>query len=233
MWIRRADERGLGNHGWLKSRHTFAFADYHDPRYMGFGTLRVINEDRVAPGAGFGTHPHRDMEILSYVIEGALEHKDSLGTGSVIREGDVQLMCAGTGVRHSEFNHSGTEPVHFLQIWIVPSERNLQPSYQQMNCLEQRRGKLFRVASKHARDGALLLHQDMDVFAATLSLGEEVDHLLDKKRQAWLQVVSGSVSLLGNTLQAGDGAALVSPTTLKLVAQSDAHFLLFDMAKIE
>jgi redox-sensitive bicupin YhaK (pirin superfamily) len=231
MWIRRSDERGLGNHGWLKSRHTFSFADYRDPRFMGFGSLRVINEDRVAPGNGFSTHSHRDMEILSYVIDGELKHKDSLGTGSVIRPGDVQLMCAGTGVSHSEFNASDEQPVHFLQIWVLPSERGLSPSYQQLSFLEQRRGKLCRVASQAGHDGALIIHQAIEVFASQLGDGEHAGHTLQSDRQAWLQVLTGTLSVLGQTLSSGDGAAITVPGELQVEAETDAHFLLFDMAK--
>ncbi|TMG79940.1 MAG: pirin family protein [Betaproteobacteria bacterium] len=177
--IRRAEERGTANFGWLDSRHTFSFGDYYDPKQMGFGPLRVINEDRVNPGQGFGTHGHRDMEIVSYVLEGALEHKDSIGTGSVIRPGDVQVMSAGTGIRHSEFNHSKREPVHFLQIWVVPNREGIAPRYEQKTFPDaEKRGRLRLVGSSDGREGSVVIHQDVELFAALLNTGEQVTHAL-------------------------------------------------------
>jgi redox-sensitive bicupin YhaK (pirin superfamily) len=225
LLIRRADDRGRANLGWLDSRHTFSFADYHDPRYMGYGPLRVINEDRVQPGQGFGTHGHRDMEIISYVLEGALEHRDSLGTGSVIRRGDVQRMTAGTGVQHSEFNHSPTELVHFLQIWVIPEKRGLAPSYEERRFDDaSKRGRLKLVASHAGRDESLVLHQDTDLYAALLAPGDEVAHATQRERKGWLQVARGAVTVNDEKLGAGDGAAIAYEE--RIVVQ----ILLFDMA---
>src|SRR5688572_20268943 len=202
--VRKAEDRGRADHGWLDSRHTFSFADYHDPHYMGFRTLRVINEDRVRPGEGFGTHPHRDMEILSYVIEGALEHKDNIGTSSVIRPGEVQRMTAGTGVLHSEFNPSRKEPVHFLQIWILPEKKGLKPGYEQKMFADgERRNRLRLVASRDRRDGSLSIHQDAELYATLLDSGRTVVHPLAPGRHAWVQVVRGAVALNGRPLHAG------------------------------
>jgi quercetin 2,3-dioxygenase len=229
--VRKAQERGHARHGWLESRHTFSFADYHDPQQMGFRALRVINEDRVEPGRGFATHSHRDMEIVSYVLAGALEHQDSLGNGSVIRPGDVQRMSAGTGVAHSEFNPSGSEPVHFLQIWILPERAGLAPSYEQKHFpVEERRGVLRRVASRDGRDGSLRLHQDAELFATLLDAGEAVEHTLRPGRHAWLQVVRGHLTLNGVPLEAGDGAALSEETALRIADARDAEALLFELA---
>src|SRR5687768_15961737 len=194
MRIRRAQDRGHANHGWLDSHHTFSFADYYDPSHMGFRALRVINEDRVEPSRGFGTHPHRDMEIISYVLEGALEHKDSMGTGSIIQPGDVQRMSAGTGVTHSEFNHSKTHPVHFLQIWILPERQGLRPSYEQRTFpLDERRGRLRLVAAREAEGGAITVHQDVALYAGVLDSSQEIVQELRQGRHAWLQVARGSV----------------------------------------
>jgi len=227
--IRRSADRGRASHGWLDSHHTFSFADYHDPAHMGFGPLRVINEDRVAPGAGFPRHAHRDMEILSYVLEGTLEHKDSLGTGSIIRPGDVQRMSAGTGIEHSEFNSSKDEPVHFLQVWILPERTGLAPGYEQKTfTLDEAKG-LVLVASGGGRNGALTLHQDVDVYAGRLAEGETVTHGLRPRRLGWVQVAFGTLTLNGLTLSAGDGAAVVSETELTLRAGADAEMLLFNM----
>jgi hypothetical protein len=230
--IRRANERGEAKLGWLESRHTFSFGDYYDRKQMGFGPLRVINEDRVKPGAGFGTHGHRDMEIVSYVLEGAIEHKDSLGTGSVIRPGDVQRMSAGTGIEHSEFNPDRAQPVHFLQIWIEPERAGLAPSYEQKRfTVAERRGTLRLVASRDARDGSLTIHRDADVYAALLARGELVAHDLRTGRSAWLQVARGELELNGQKLEAGDGAGVRDETRLEMRATSaDVELLLFDLA---
>ena len=229
--IRRSRDRGASQHGWLDSRHTFSFADYYDPAQMGFGPLRVINEDRVAPGTGFGTHGHRDMEIISYVLEGALEHKDSLGTGSVIRPGDVQIMSAGTGIRHSEFNHSQAEPVHFLQIWIVPARLGIAPRYEQKTFAERdKRGRLLLVASPDGREGSLTVYQDVELRSALLEDGQRLEHRLAPGRKAWLQVARGAVRLDGQQLQAGDGAAVDGEPGVGVQAQGGgAEILLFDL----
>ena len=229
--VRRANERGHAQHGWLESYHTFSFADYHDPRFMGFRALRVINEDRVQPGQGFGTHSHRDMEIVTYVLEGALAHKDSLGTGSIIRPGDVQRMSAGTGVAHSEFNHSPTELVHFLQIWILPEEEALAPSYEQRSFpAAERTDRLRLVASRDAREGSVKIHQDVDLHAAALSSGSALEHPLRAGRHAWLQVAHGKLSANDQLLSAGDGAAFSDESGVSLVAREAAEILLFDLA---
>jgi redox-sensitive bicupin YhaK (pirin superfamily) len=227
--VRRSADRGRANHGWLDSRHTFSFAGYHDPAYMGFGPLRVINEDRVAPGAGFPRHAHQDMEILSYVLEGALEHKDSLGTGSIIRPGDVQRMSAGTGIQHSEFNSSKQDPVHFLQIWILPERTGIVPSYEQNTFALDGVKTLLLVASGGARDGALTIHQDADVYAGRLAEGENVQHAFRPRRLGWIQIARGTIMLNGLTLNAGDGAAVERETELTIRAVANAEVLLFDM----
>jgi quercetin 2,3-dioxygenase len=231
LTLRRAEERGKANFGWLDSRHSFSFGHYHDPRHMGFGPLRVINEDRVAPGGGFPTHPHSDMEIISYVLEGGLEHKDSLGTGSVIRPGDVQRMSAGSGIRHSEFNASEKEPVHFLQIWIIPEKRGIAPSYEQKSFSEQeKRGKLRLVGSRDGREGSVTIHQDVNLYAALLDEGDAVSHTIRAGRAGWVQVARGSVTVNGEALRAGDGLAVEEPGALKIIgASKDADVLLFDM----
>ena len=228
--VRKAAERGLSRYDWLDSRHTFSFDHYHDPANMGFGPLRVINDDTVAPGAGFPTHPHRDMEIVSYVLDGGLEHRDSLGTGSVIRPGDVQRMSAGTGIRHSEFNASKTDPVHFLQIWILPKTRGIAPGYEQKAfTAEEKRGRLRLVGAPDGRGGAITSHQNVDLWATLLGDGETVAHTLAAERFAWVQVARGSVELNGHLLDTGDGAAL-DETTISLTGRSaDAEVLLFDM----
>ena len=231
LTIRRSHERGHANHGWLDSHHTFSFADYHDPRYMGFRTLRVINEDRVAAGKGFGTHPHRDMEIISYVLDGALEHRDSMGTGSVIRPGDVQRMSAGTGVTHSEFNHSKTEGVHFLQIWILPEARGSAPGYEQKRFEPaERQGKLRLIAARDGRDGAVTVHQDVSLYAALLAPGDTVRHAFAPGRQGWLQIARGAVKIGDATLQAGDGAAIQQTEQVEITATAATELLLFDLA---
>lgn len=228
--LRPASERGHADHGWLDTRHTFSFADYHDPRHMGFRALRVINDDRVKPGHGFGTHPHRDMEIVSYVLDGALEHKDSMGTGSVIRPGDVQRMSAGTGVRHSEFNHSKSEGVRFLQIWILPERTGITPSYEQKTFpAEERKNRLRLVASRDGRDGSLTVHQDVALHAAVLDDGAAVTHALAPGRHAWVQVAKGSASLNGHELGEGSGAAVSGEPAITLTGRGAAEILVFDL----
>jgi hypothetical protein len=229
--IRRAEQRGRADHGWLDSRHTFSFADYYDPQHMGFRALRVINEDRVAPGQGFGTHGHRDMEILSYVLDGALEHKDSMGTGSVMKPGDLQRMSAGTGVRHSEFNASRTEPVHFLQIWIVPDKEGDQPSYEQKSFpAQERQGRLRVVAAPDGRDGSLSIRADTVVYAGIFGAGERAELPLAKGRSAWLHVARGKVRLNGNDLQAGDAVGLSAESAVKIEGIDRGEILVFDLA---
>jgi len=229
--VRPATERGHADHGWLDTRHTFSFASYHDPRHMGFRSLRVINEDRVKPAEGFGTHAHRDMEILTWVLEGALGHKDSMGNGSVIRPGDLQRMSAGTGVTHSEFNPSREAPVHFLQIWLLPRERGLPPGYEQKRFpQEARRGRLRLIAAGDGREGAVTIHQDADLWTALLQPGESVRHVLVPARYAWVHVARGAVSLNGSTLGAGDGAAVSDEATLEITGAARAEVLLFDLA---
>jgi len=229
--VRRAAERGRTDWGWLDSRHTFSFGDYHDPGHMGFRSLRVINDDRVEPGAGFGTHGHRDMEILSYVLEGGLEHKDSMGTGSVIRPGEIQFMRAGTGVTHSEFNHSKTEPVHFLQIWIVPDARGLPPAYgQQPVDREAARRHFVLLASKDGRDGSLQIQQDVDLWLALIGPSETRVLPLRPGRHAWVHVARGSVAVNGKELTEGDGVAVSDEEALALVGRDQAEVLVFDLA---
>lgn len=229
--LRKSAERGHAQHGWLDSRHTFSFAEYHDPRFMGFRALRVINEDRIQPGRGFGTHSHRDMEIISYVLEGALEHQDSMGTSSIIRPGDVQRMSAGTGVSHSEFNHSPVEIVHLLQIWIIPAQRDLEPSYEQRAFPEaERRDRLRLVASSDGRDGSLSIHQDVDLYVSQLSAGAELDLPLRPGRHAWLQVARGGVTVDGRDLSAGDGASISDAAAVAIRGREDAELLVFDLA---
>jgi quercetin 2,3-dioxygenase len=229
--IRPAQNRGVANFGWLDSRHTFSFGNYYDPNQMGFADLRVINEDKVTPGQGFGTHGHRDMEIISYVLEGALEHKDSIGTGSVIRPGDVQRMSAGTGIQHSEFNASTTEPVHFLQIWILPEQKGIEPGYEQKTfSQEEKRSTLRLVGSCDGRDGSISIHQDVNLYATALQKGDEVSHTFVNGRVAWLQVVRGAVQLNDQTLTNGDGAAITQEAIIKLRGAADnTEALLFDM----
>ncbi len=231
LTIRHAGERGTANLGWLDSRHTFSFGHYYDPDHMGFGPLRVINEDRVRPGAGFDTHGHRDMEIISYVLEGALEHKDSIGTGSVIRPGDVQVMSAGTGIRHSEFNHSKNEPVHFLQIWVLPDREGLSPRYDQKTFADaEKRGRLRLVGSPDGRDGSIVIHQDAKIFAALLNSGDEVAHVLQPGRKGWVQIVRGAVEVNGEPLRAGDGVAVENVPALAVSSRADdSEILVFDL----
>lgn len=231
MTIRHAAERGRAEHGWLHSRHTFSFADYYDPAHMGFRALRVINEDRVEPGRGFGAHGHRDMEIISYVVDGALEHRDSMGTGSVIRPDDVQRMSAGTGVRHSEYNASATEPVHFLQIWIVPNRKGIAPSYEQKRFSSaEKHGRLRVVASPDGRDESIRIHADATLHAGIFADGEHAELALPPGRHAWVQVVRGKVRVNGQALDAGDGASLSNEAMLRIDGIEDGEVLVFDLA---
>jgi redox-sensitive bicupin YhaK (pirin superfamily) len=228
--VRHAKERGHANHGWLDTWHTFSFGGYHDADFMGFRVLRVINEDTVAPGQGFPLHGHRDMEIISYVLEGGLAHKDSLGTGSVIRPGDVQRMSAGTGVRHSEFNASPNAPVHFLQIWIEPARIGIAPGYEQKAFTEaDKRGRLQLVASPDGAEDSLTIHQDARLYATVLAPGQAVDHSLARGRHAWVQVTRGTLTVGGKALAQGDGAAISAEATVSLVGETDAEALLFDL----
>jgi redox-sensitive bicupin YhaK (pirin superfamily) len=229
--VRKAQDRGHADHGWLSSYHTFSFADYYDPQQLGFGALRVINEDRVQPRRGFPTHPHRDMEILTYVLAGALEHRDSMGNGSVIRPGEVQRMSAGTGITHSEFNHSSDEPVHFLQIWILPEKNGVAPGYEQTFFPPaEKRSRLRLIAARDGRDGAVTIHQDVNLYASLLEAGEQVTHALAPGRRAWLQVARGSVSVNGNLLEQGDAVAVSTTGQLIVRGEDPAEVLLFDLA---
>lgn len=231
LQIRKSNARGHVKIGWLDSHHTFSFGNYYDPNHMGFRALRVINDDRVTPGAGFGTHGHRDMEIITYVLEGALEHKDSLGTGAVIYPGDAQRMSAGTGIMHSEFNHSQTEPVHFLQIWIVPDTQGLPPSYEQRSIpLEEKRGKLRLIAAKDGREGAVTVHQDMALYVSVLEAGDRVSYDLKPNRHAWLHIARGTATLNGHSLTEGDGASLSGEERLEISTDAGGEILLFDLA---
>jgi quercetin 2,3-dioxygenase len=223
--------RGHTQIGWLDSYHTFSFGSFHDPDRMGFRALRVINDDRVVPGAGFGTHGHRDMEILTYVLEGELAHKDSLGNGSTIRPGDVQIMSAGTGIQHSEFNASDTNPVHFLQIWMLPNKQQLAPRYEQLNFgLATKQGKLKLVAAPDGRDGSVTIQQDINLYVSVLSSGDLVTFDVSPQRFAWVQVASGIVSLNGESLRAGDGVQISSPELLEFTTDATAEILIFDLA---
>jgi redox-sensitive bicupin YhaK (pirin superfamily) len=229
--IRPSGERGGGDYGWLNTRHTFSFDQYRDPKWMGFRSLRVINEDFVAPASGFPTHPHRDMEIITYVLSGKLEHKDSLGTGSIIQPGDGQRMTAGSGIRHSEFNPSPSESVHLYQIWILPEARGLRPSYEQKSFPEaEKRGKLRLLASHDGADGSVTIHQDVQLYVSVLKPNEEVTHRFAPGRAGWLQVVKGAVQVEQQTLSQGDGAAISDEERLRLKAVQDSEVLLFDLA---
>jgi redox-sensitive bicupin YhaK (pirin superfamily) len=231
MELRRSEDRGLADHGWLKSFHSFSFADYHDPAHMGFGALRVINEDRVRPGKGFGTHGHRDMEIISYVLEGALEHKDSMGNGSIIRPGNVQRMSAGTGVHHSEYNPSTREGVHFLQIWIEPGVRGVIPSYEEKQFdADSRRGRLALIASPDGRGGSVTIHQDALVYAALLEGPETAVHALPAGRRAYVHVARGEATVNGQALRAGDALKATGEREIRLEGGRGAEVLLFDLA---
>ncbi len=230
--IRPSKERGSANFGWLDTRHSFSFSNYYDPRYMGFGPLRVINEDNISPSQGFGTHGHRDMEIITYVLKGALKHEDSLGNGSIIRPGDVQRMSAGTGIMHSEFNASETDPVHLLQIWLLPAINGIDPGYEQIYIdPAEKHGRLRLIGSQDGRDGSVTIHQDVSLYSGVLGDGDQVSHTLAEGRIAWLQVAQGSVELNGQALTAGDGAAVDDLQDLTLASTApETEFLLFDMA---
>jgi redox-sensitive bicupin YhaK (pirin superfamily) len=229
--IRRSNERGHFDHGWLNTYHTFSFDQYYDPRYMSFRTLRVINEDFVAPAHGFPKHGHRDMEIITYILEGALKHEDSMGNGSVIRPGDVQRMTAGTGVRHSEQNASDNERVHLLQIWILPHTVGLEPGYEQKAFTEdERRERLRLIASEDGREGSVQVHQDVTLYASILASGNEVEHAMDERRYAWIQVARGAISVNDEKANQGDGVIAVGESRLRINAAEDAELLLFDLA---
>ena len=229
--VRRANERGHFDHGWLNTYHTFSFDQYYDPRYMGFRSLRVINEDFVAPGRGFPKHGHRDMEIITYILEGALKHEDSMGTGSVIRPGDVQRMSAGTGVKHSEQNASDSNPVHLLQIWILPHTIELEPSYEQKAFSEdERRGQLRLIASEDGRDGSVKVHQDVSLFASILDAEQQVERSMDQQRYAWIQVARGAITVNGEKVDQGDGVTVAGESSLTIGALEPAEILLFDLA---
>jgi redox-sensitive bicupin YhaK (pirin superfamily) len=230
MQIRKSSERGYADHGWLTSFHSFSFADYHDPAHVAFGPLRVINEDRVAAGKGFERHGHRDMEIVSYVLDGALEHRDSLGTGAVIRPGDVQRMSAGTGVMHSEFNASATEPVHFLQIWIEPDARGIAPGYEQKHFVpEDKDGRLCLIASRDGRDGSVTIHQDAAIYAGLFEDTQRAEHRLERSRRAYVHVVRGAIDVNGERLHTGDAAKLTDAPLVALANGVAAEVLLFDL----
>lgn len=232
LTIRKSQERGHANRGWLDSYHTFSFANYYDPNFMGFGNLRVINEDRVQPKMGFPTHSHQDMEIVTYVIEGALEHKDSMGNSSVIRPGEVQRMSAGTGVSHSEYNHSDNELVHLLQIWILPEKKGLPASYEQkMYHPEEKIGQLRLVGSRDGRDGSVTIHQDVNLYASLLAAGDKIESEIKRDRLIWLQLIKGQITVNNQAISAGDAVAMVDESTLILSAESDAEFLLFDLGR--
>jgi len=227
--IRKSNERGHAEHGWLDCYHTFSFADYYNPQWMGYRTLRVINDDLIMPGMGFGTHPHRDMEIISYVLGGALQHRDSMGNGRVIKPGEFQYMAAGTGVEHSEFNPSQTEPTRLLQIWIQPDAKSVKPRYAERNLAQAETGKLHLVASKTGRDGSMEIHQDADLLLAKLDAGQNVKHTLGADRHAWVHVAEGEVTLNGKKLVGGDAAAVSEEKTLELAATKPSQVLLFDL----
>jgi redox-sensitive bicupin YhaK (pirin superfamily) len=232
LQIRKSEERGDANHGWLKSKHSFSFADYYDPQHTGFGPLLVINEDRVAPGQGFGTHGHRDMDIISYVLDGALEHKDSMGTGSVLHYGDVQRMSAGTGVRHSEFNGSQSAPLHFLQIWIKPDVTGISPSYEEKHFTpETKQGQLRLIASSDGREGSVLIHQNAAIYAAILNGADQVEHTLAAGRLAYVHVIRGRVTVNGTTLNGGDALKLSDEAALTLAQAEAAEVLVFDLPR--
>jgi redox-sensitive bicupin YhaK (pirin superfamily) len=226
--LRKSAERGHSQIGWLDSYHTFSFSNYYDPKHMGFGNLLVINQDTVQPDKGFGRHAHKDMEIISYVIEGALEHKDSMGTGSIIRPGEIQRMSAGSGVEHSEFNHSKDQLLHFLQIWIVPNKRSISPSYEQ-KAISQEKNKLILIGSLQGNANAILIHQDVKLFVAYMTSTHSLDYDFEKGRKEWVQVIKGEINLAGQTLSAGDGAGIEDETKINITCKENAEFLLFDL----
>jgi redox-sensitive bicupin YhaK (pirin superfamily) len=229
--LRRSEERGHFDHGWLNTYHTFSFADYYDPAHMGFRELRVINEDRVRPGEGFGTHPHRDMEIISYVLEGGLEHKDSMGNGSVIRPGEIQRMSAGTGITHSEFNASSDELVHFLQIWLLPTRRGIEPGYEQKVIDRKEQSSHLRlVASADGKDGSVLIHTDARIYAGLFETGATAELAIPQGRHAWVHIARGKARINGHELSAGDGAALSDEPTVKVEGADASEVLVFDLA---
>ena len=229
--LRPSNQRGGGDHGWLKTQHTFSFGDYYDPDHMSFRSLRVINEDHVAPGQGFGMHPHKNMEIVTYIVKGALEHRDSLGNGEALHPGEIQRMSAGTGILHSEFNPSKTEPVHLLQIWIMPEKNGLAPSYEQKAIpVDERRGRLRTLVSPGGEDGAVKIHQDARLYATLLKPGQSVTHTLAEGRHAWVQLVKGGLDVNGVTLAPGDGAAVSDEPSITLKASADSEALVFDLA---
>ena len=227
--VRHAEDRGHVNLGWLNSRHSFSFGHYYDPAHMGFGALRVINEDRVVAGAGFDTHGHADMEIVTWVLEGALEHKDSLGSGEVLRPGEIQRMTAGTGIRHSEFNHSKVNPVHLLQIWILPEREGLEPGYEQKPVRKGKSGELVLIGSRDGREDSVTIHQDVDLYSVRLDAGDTIDFDVKPGRKAWVQLARGELDFDGEALRAGDGIGISGEGALKLKGISDAEFLLFDL----
>ncbi len=228
--IRRSNERGHADHGWLDTYHSFSFANYYDPNYMGFRSLRVINEDKIAGGGGFGTHGHKDMEIITYVLEGALEHRDSLGTGSIIKPGEIQRMSAGSGILHSEYNNSPTSPVHLLQIWLIPDEKGLTPSYEQTQTkVATKPNQLHLIAGAEGGEGAVIIHQDVHLYAGIIEPGKTLSYELDRNRHAWLQVAGGAIDLNGKGLKAGDGAAISLETDLVITGEEKAEILLFDL----
>ncbi len=231
MNVIQSETRGSADHGWLRAKHTFSFADYYDPERVHFGPLRVINEDRIAPGQGFGTHPHRDMEIVTYVIGGAIEHKDSMGNGTVITAGEVQRMTAGTGVLHSEFNHSQDEELHLLQIWILPERNGLAPGYEQIRFpREDKLDRLRLIGSRDGREGSITIHQDVDLYASVLEAGKTLEHDVPADRRVFVQVVDGDLKINGRMLSAGDGAEIENLSALEFTAITESEFLLFDMA---
>jgi quercetin 2,3-dioxygenase len=230
IFIRKSHDRGNSRIDWLNSFHTFSFADHYDPKFMGFGHLRVINEDTVQPGNGFGRHPHRDMEIISYVIEGSLEHKDSIGTGSIIKPGEIQRMSAGTGVEHSEYNHSLIDELHFLQIWIIPEKKGLIPGYEQ-KAISKSNNKLILIGSRNESSGAITIHQNVELFVAYLTKNHSIQHDFKNGRQGWLQLIKGTIDLNGQQLSAGDGAAITSENKIQIQCLQDAELLLFDLEK--
>jgi len=228
--IIQSESRGSADHGWLRAKHTFSFAEYYDPQRVEFGTLRVINEDRIAPGKGFGTHPHRDMEIVTYVIDGAIEHKDSMGNGTIITPGEVQRMTAGTGVLHSEFNHSRDKELHLLQIWIYPEKNGLEPGYEQTRFTRDENLNCLRlVGSRDGREGSVTIHQDVDLYASVLEPGNELALELRNDRKVFIQVIHGDITVNSRALSAGDGAAMEGEQALRINASNEAEFLVFDM----